>query len=50
MMPDLGKYAISVFSAYAVTLGFLCVLILGSLWQARRARRLLTEAERQDDA
>lgn len=45
MMPDLGKYAADVLAAYAVTLVILLAVVGLSVWQARRARRRLEEAE-----
>ena len=45
MMPDLGKYANSVLSAYAVSLLLLAGIIGLSLWRARRVRRKLEAAE-----
>ena len=48
MMPDLGTYAVPVLSAYAGTLGLLAVLVVGSIWKARRvARKLSTVEERR---
>ena len=40
MMPELGKYAAAVLSAYGVSLGILALLIFGIL---RRNARALTE-------
>ncbi len=50
-MPELGKYATEILSAYAATI----VLLLGLVWltwrQSRRVRRRLDAAEkRKDDA
>lgn len=45
MMPDLGKYAAEVLSAYAVSLLLLAGLVVLSLWQGARTRRALREAE-----
>jgi len=44
-MPDLGRYAVEVLSAYAGTLLLLAALIAGSIWKARRVLRQLREAE-----
>ena len=44
-MPDLGKYASTVLSAYAISLALLAGIILLSLWQSRRMRRRLDQAE-----
>ena len=41
-MPDLGKYAETVLSAYGVSLALLAVLIL---WVVLRARRVKAELE-----
>ena len=45
-MPDLGRYAAEVLSAYAVSLGLLAALVWVSFAQARRVRRRLEEIER----
>lgn len=45
MMPELGKYADVVLSAYAVSLVLLALLIVLSLRQARRAREELQKIE-----
>lgn len=45
MLPDLGKYAGTVLSAYAVTLALLVALVALSLWQGRRVRRALQQQE-----
>lgn len=42
MMPDLGKYADTVLSAYAVSIVLLLVLVILSL---RRARKLKNQME-----
>ena len=42
MMPELGKYAAAVLSAYGVSLGILALLIFGIL---RRNARALAELE-----
>ena len=42
MMPELGKYAAAVLSAYGVSLGILALLIFG-IW--RRNTRALDELE-----
>jgi heme exporter protein D len=44
-MPDLGPYATYVVLAYAVSLALLAALVLLSLWQGRRVKRQLAEAE-----
>lgn len=45
MMPDLGKYAVEVLSAYGVSLALLAVLVLASVRSARKARVELEAAE-----
>ncbi|WP_298801737.1 heme exporter protein CcmD [uncultured Lentibacter sp.] len=45
MMPELGKYAAEVLSAYAVTLGLLLALVLVSVARARRVKGELEEIE-----
>ena len=45
MMPDLGKYAGTVLGAYGVSLALLAGIIALTIWQARRAKRRLVEAE-----
>ena len=47
MMPDLGKYADAVLSAYAVSLVLLAALVALTLWRDRRARRALEAVERK---
>jgi heme exporter protein D len=43
--PDLGPYAAEVLAAYGVTATLLAGIVGLSLWQARRARARLDEAE-----
>ncbi|MEM0934860.1 MAG: heme exporter protein CcmD [Pseudomonadota bacterium] len=45
MMPDLGKYAVWVLSAYGVSLTLLALVVLASLWQARRTLDKLRRME-----
>jgi heme exporter protein D len=45
MMPELGKYAGTVLSAYAVSLVLLAAIIGLSWWQSRRMKRQLDAAE-----
>ena len=45
MMPDLGKYAGTVLSAYAISLILLAAIIGLSLWRARRMKARLDAAE-----
>ncbi|MDR5651359.1 heme exporter protein CcmD [Xinfangfangia sp. LG-4] len=44
-MPDLGKYAATVLSAYAVSLLLIVALVALTLWRAAKVRRALAEAE-----
>ncbi|PJE27050.1 heme exporter protein D [Pseudooceanicola antarcticus] len=44
-MPELGKYAATVLSAYGVSLLLLLALTGVSLWRARRVRAELAEVE-----
>ena len=41
MMPELGKYAVAVLSAYAVTIALMIALLAISLRQSVRTRRAL---------
>jgi len=45
MMPDLGKYAEAVLSAYAATLVLLALLVGLSLWRGRRVRAEMARVE-----
>ncbi|SFE17798.1 heme exporter protein CcmD [Roseivivax sediminis] len=45
MMPDLGKYAVTVLSAYGVSLVLIAALVGASLWRARRVRAALRKVE-----
>jgi heme exporter protein D len=45
MMPDLGKYAFEVLSAYAVSILLLAGIVALSVLRARKVRRELDEAE-----
>lgn len=49
MMPDLGKYAVSVLSAYGVSLGLILGLVIFTLWRSARMRRALEAQERKAD-
>lgn len=44
-MPDLGRYALEVSAAYGVSLLLLVGIVVLSVAQARRTKRLLDEAE-----
>ncbi|MEL6508998.1 MAG: heme exporter protein CcmD [Pseudomonadota bacterium] len=51
MMPDLGKYAVSVLSAYGATLAIVALLIWISLRRGRKVQDELRSLEgRRDDA
>lgn len=45
MMPDLGKYAVTVLSAYGASFALLVGLVAWTLWQGARVKRTLDEAE-----
>ncbi|PRX37894.1 heme exporter protein D [Meinhardsimonia xiamenensis] len=45
MMPDLGKYALAVLSAYGVSLVLIAAIVAQSVLRARRVRRELEKAE-----
>jgi heme exporter protein D len=45
MIPELGRYALTVLAAYGVTLGLLAGLVAVSLWRAARVRRRLAILE-----
>ena len=45
-MPDLGKYAFEVLTAYAASIAVLVVLVGLSLRRSRRVKRMLEEIER----
>jgi heme exporter protein D len=44
-MPDLGKYAFAVLSSYGVTIALLIVIVMASLYRARKVRAALDEIE-----
>ena len=48
-MPDLGKYADAVLSAYAVSILLLVGLVAISLWRGRRVRAEMEDVERHQD-
>jgi len=48
-MPDLGKYADAVLSAYAVSILLLVAIVAISLWRGRRVRAALRDVETQQD-
>jgi heme exporter protein D len=45
MMPDLGKYADAVLSAYAASIVLLALLVIVTVLRGRRARRALETVE-----
>ena len=45
MMPELGKYAGAVLSAYGVSLGLILVLVVASVLRSRRVKAELDEVE-----
>jgi heme exporter protein D len=45
MMPDLGRYAVEVISAYVVSLGLLSALVCWVMWRAARVRAALAAVE-----
>ena len=45
MMPDLGKYADTVLSAYAGSIVVLIALVVLSVWRGRRVRAELKQVE-----
>lgn len=47
MMPDLGKYAQTVLSAYGVSLLLLVALVVLTVLRGRRVRRALQEVEQR---
>lgn len=47
MIPELGKYALTVLASYGVTLVLLAGLVIGTVWQARHVRKRLAEQERR---
>ncbi len=50
MMPDLGKYAVTVLSAYGATLVMLAALVALTWVQSRRAKARLAEVEARKGA
>lgn len=44
-MPDLGKYAVTVLSSYAVSILLIAALIGLTLWRGRVVKRQLAQAE-----
>jgi heme exporter protein D len=48
MMPDLGKYAGAVLSAYAVGLVLIACLVALSVWRARSVARALDAVRKRE--
>lgn len=48
MMPDLGKYAVTVLGAYAAAILLLLALVGVTLWQGARMKRALDVVERRE--
>lgn len=46
-MPDLGKYATEILSAYGISILILGVLVWASIARARRSKARLEEVERK---
>ncbi|MEO0401372.1 MAG: heme exporter protein CcmD [Pseudomonadota bacterium] len=44
-MPDLGKYADAVLSAYAVSITLLVAVVAVSLWRGRKVRAEMQQVE-----
>ncbi len=44
-MPDLGKYADTVLSAYGVSVALLVLLVVVSLWRGRKVRAEMARVE-----
>ncbi|MCW1917745.1 heme exporter protein CcmD [Rhodobacter sp. KR11] len=49
MMPDLGKYAVTVLAAYGASLALIAGLVGLTLWQGAGAKRKLDALERNPD-
>ena len=45
MMPELGKYAVTVLSSYGISLALLVLLVAFSIMRARRVRAQLERIE-----
>ncbi|APX10634.1 heme exporter protein CcmD [Tateyamaria omphalii] len=46
-MPDLGKYADAVLSAYAVSIVLLVAIVVLTVWRGRRVRAEMEAVERR---
>ena len=49
MMPDLGKYAAEVLTAYAITAVLLIGIVALTFWRGARVKRALERAEERFD-
>lgn len=47
MIPDLGKYADTVLSAYAASLVLMAALVVFYIYRSRKARRALEQVEQR---
>ena len=47
MMPDLGKYADTVMSAYIISILLLVALVAFTLWRGRRVRAEMEKVEKR---
>ncbi|SLN15451.1 Heme exporter protein D (CcmD) [Roseovarius albus] len=47
MMPELGKYAATVLSAYGVSVVLLLLLVGASIWRAKQVRGQLEQIEQR---
>ena len=45
MMPDLGRYAAEVLSAYGSSIFLLALVVTASVWKARKVRAKLEDVE-----
>lgn len=49
-MPDLGKYADTVFAAYAASITLLLIVVVMSAVRSNRVKKALADAEARRDA
>lgn len=47
MMPELGKYTVTVLGSYAATLVLLAALVAVTLWRGARVKRALEAQEKR---
>jgi heme exporter protein D len=47
VMPELGKYAVYVLGSYAASIALIIALVAVSLWQSKRIKQQLDEAEQR---